>query len=139
MNAHAPVRFFAHGIVDAGDDGGHVEHRAHQLGGHDVRVVAIRHRDERVGLLDTRRLQHVFIYAYPQDTAPGELLWQTPEGGRLYIDDGHGVARFIQGRGEPRTNPTAADDYYVHESTSFHAVTAPSTRYIGGRSVLPVS
>src|SRR6185436_2421096 len=55
------VRILADGIVEAADDLWHVENEPRHLGRHDVAVVAVRDRDEGVGILDACAAQDIFI------------------------------------------------------------------------------
>ena len=84
--------------MDKTDDARHVEDVLRHLRRHDVSVVAASGRNERVGLLNPRAPQRVFVGAVPDDLATAETIGKEAERGGVDVKDRHVMPFFIEHR-----------------------------------------
>jgi len=113
-----PIRVGADRIVDLRDDLLHPEDLLRDLRGHEIPVVALRQRDERIGLLDTGLAEDVEIGAVAEQRRSLEVLRQMREGGAFEIDHSDVVAAGVEQASEERSGPAAADDDDLHPISS---------------------
>ena len=104
-------------VVDPGDHLGDVEVLPGHPSGHDVRVVAVGHGDERVRLLDARVLQDVPVEPDADDGPGVEPRGQAVERLPALVDDGHRVSGLGQLDGQLGADPAASHDHEVHGAT----------------------
>ena len=77
----------------------------------DVRIVAVRDRDERPGFLDARLFEDLAVEAHPHDRLGVEPRGEPVECVRALVDDAHGVPAFGQLDGQLSAHaPTSHDD-----------------------------
>src|ERR671919_2506211 len=102
------------GIVDPGDHLRYLEVLAGHPGRDDVRVVAVRHGDERVGLPDPRLLQDLPVEPEADDRGGLEPRGEAVESLLPLVDDGDGVPGLGQLDGQLGSDPTAPHDHEMH-------------------------
>ena len=90
------VRLGPDRVVDLGDDPLRPERLVGELGGHDVAVVALGHRDEDVGVLGAGPAERVLVGAVAAQGVAAERRRQPIEGPGRGIDDDHLVAGLVE-------------------------------------------
>ncbi len=105
-------------IVDLTDHVLDAEDLLRDLGGHQVAVVALGQREERVGLVDARLALYLEIRAVPEQRGALERRRKVLKGHALQVDDGHVVPTAIQQSCEERTNPATADNNDLQPTSS---------------------
>src|SRR5688500_17219840 len=108
------VGVLAYGVVNTTDDLGYVEDQPRHLRRHDVPIVAIRHGDEGVGVLDARFAQNVLIDAGADDRLPAEPGGKAAESTAVGVDDRHLIAGMIEEARHTGPDPPAAHDDRLH-------------------------
>ncbi len=103
-------------VVDPSDDTFDLERLASDAGHHDVRVVTVRDRCERLGTLDTGLAQSRLVETDTLDLLPFEALGQTPEGLRSPVDHRDGMTLFLESGSQTGSDPPTADDDDVHHT-----------------------
>src|SRR5919106_23341 len=93
------------GVVDPGDHLRHLEVLSGHPGRHDIRVVAVRHRDECVGVADPGLLQDLPIEPEAHDRLGLEPGGKSVERFLALVDDGAGPAGPTDGVGTPGAHP----------------------------------
>ena len=110
----APVGVLPHRVVDAADDLGHLEDEPRHLRRHDVPVVPVRDRDERLRVLDAGLAQDVLVDAGADHRLAAEAGGESAESPTVRIDHRDRVARVVEQAGDPRSDSSAAHDDHSH-------------------------
>src|ERR1700687_3056004 len=105
-------------IVDLRDDALHAEDLARDLRRHEVTVVAMRQRKDRIGLIDARGTQNLHVRAVAEQRRTAEALWQVYERTTVEIDDRDRVTSFVELAREEGADPPASDDDDVQRVSS---------------------
>jgi hypothetical protein len=101
-------------VIDLGDDLLDPEGLGRQLGGHDVPVVALGHRQEQVGILGAGTSEGVLVGSVTADRVALERAREAVEGSRGDVEDRDLMAAVVEHHGEHRAHPTASDDHCSH-------------------------
>src|SRR5712692_3024653 len=113
-DAEPLVYLGAAGVVNPGNDPGHVERLTGDACRDHVRVVPAADGRERVGTLDARLDEHIAVEADAGDLAALEAWPQLAECLRILVNDGNRMPLVLENVGDGRPDPPAAHDHDVH-------------------------
>ena len=112
--AKPTVSVFTHWIVNAADDLRHIEDQPGYLSGHDVSIVAIGDRDERIRRFDPCLTQDIFVDPGPDDRFASETRRKPAKGPAISIDHGHSVSGVIEQPRDPGAHSATTHDHDIH-------------------------
>src|SRR6202022_4154847 len=115
IEAQLAIDGFPHRIIDAGDDPRDLKDLERDLGRHDVAIVAIGQRGEAVRRLDPRLAQYVLVDPIAEDHLTREIGAEPVKGLPIAVDHGDLMPCLGERQRGHRANPSATDDYQLHE------------------------
>src|SRR5947209_12165623 len=115
-DAHTLKHLRSNWIIDAGDDSLRPQ-AARDLGGHEVTVVILGHRQEQSGIGRTRRPQDIHIDAVAEDCITAEVGMQPLEGIAVPIDHGD-VMTPVRNIGDARPDSATAEVNEIQADSS---------------------
>jgi hypothetical protein len=119
------------GAAHARDPRRDVEHLRGEVAGDEVGLVALRRRDQHVGVVGARVAQHRGLRGVAGDGAQVEPVLQLGEARRVGVDDGDVVLFRDEALGDRRADPSGAQD------DDLHAAGAPEGTEVTARSGCP--
>src|SRR5699024_6139852 len=108
-------------VEDAGDNFGDVENFAGDLADHDVCVVVLCHRCQRVAFLNACLTQDVQVNGDALDGQTGKIVRQQIKIFAVERNDRDVVSQLAQGIRQVGADLSTADNQYVHKKTPLQA------------------
>jgi hypothetical protein len=114
VKAEVGVKLRARRVEDSDDHGWDLEALRSELADDEVRVVAVRRNDDRVGLLDPGLTQDLHVHPMPDDIAALPVLTQPVERLLAFVDGGHVPPVAVELECDGRADSPATDHHCLH-------------------------